>query len=515
MQVVWFKRDFRIEDHAPLAFATKQGTVLPLIIDEPDILFAQDQSFQHVQFREECISELRLALLKIGAVLHREYGDAIEVLNHIWSVLRFTHLWSHEETGNGLTYQRDLAVKAWCVAHQVEWIEYRQFGVVRRLPNRDGWSRQWDELMRVPCIPAVNKVSGVIIPSSNPLTMRAISSEFNQKDKALRQAGGRKEALKLITSFLEGRGANYSKGMSSPLSAEMVCSRLSPHIAFGTLSIREIICQLDEKKKELECNSPRIKPNGMRAAIRSFEGRLYWHCHFIQKLESQPSIEFQNMHAGFDGMREHAFDSSRYLAWCKGETGYPMIDASMRMLAQTGWINFRMRAMLASFSAYQLWMHWREPALHLAREFLDYEPGIHYAQIQMQSGVTGINTPRIYNPVKQARDQDPEGIFVKRWLPELRAVPNDWIFEPWLMPSSLQQRYGVVLDRHYPHPIVQHEIAAREAKQRLTLYRKSPDFISTAKKVLSRHGSRQSKGRTGVSKNPSQSIHTQGTFDFG
>jgi deoxyribodipyrimidine photo-lyase len=539
LQVVWFKRDLRVFDHAPLASALRQGAVLPLVIDEASILFAQDQSLQHGQFREECLEELRRELLKIGAILHRECGEAVQVLEKIWTTRKFSHLWSHEETGNALTYRRDLAVRAWCKTRKVEWIEYRQFGVIRRLKSRDGWSNQWDMLMRSPCISPIQRLSGVVLPKSiysdaHPFKNFSDASKWTSqtpkrfseiKDKPQRQRGGRKAALMLLSSFLEGRGANYSKGMSSPLSAEMVCSRLSPHLSQGTVSIREIVHALQEKRVEIDTLPIHLKPKGMAGAMRAFESRLYWHCHFIQKLESQPSIEFENIHRGFDGMRETQFDASRFQAWSKGETGYPMIDACMRMLAQTGWINFRMRAMLASFSAYQLWLHWREPALHLAREFLDYEPGIHYSQIQMQSGVTGINTPRMYNPVKQARDQDPDGMFVKRWIPELQSVPHDWIFEPWLMPPSLQNRFGLVLDKDYPSPIVDHEVAAREAKQRLSLFRQATDFRSTAKKVLSRHGSRQSNDRNVTErkkKTPSTTSSkaiskrdTQGTFDFG
>ena len=526
MQVVWFKHDLRVFDHPPLASALKQGAVLPLVMDEPSILFAQDQSFQHVQFREECLEELRSVLLKIGAVLHRECGEAVQILERIWTIQKFTHLWSHEETGNGLSYRRDLAVKAWCQTRKVEWTEFRQFGVVRRLKSREGWSDQWDALMHSSCIPNIAHVSGIVLPktsfsdSQKTQSWKHTSQAFSHtQDKPHRQRGGRKAALDLLSSFLNGRGAHYSKGMSSPLSAEKVCSRLSPHLVYGTLSIREIVHAIKNKREEIESLPIHLKPKGMPAALRSFESRLYWHCHFIQKLESQPSIEFENIHRGFDGMRETQFDASRFQAWRKGETGYPMIDACMRMLSQTGWINFRMRAMLASFSAYQLWLHWREPALHLAREFLDYEPGIHYSQIQMQSGVTGINTPRMYKPVKQARDQDPDGVFVKRWIPELRSVPHDWIFEPWLMPPSLQSRFGMVLDKDYPSPIVDHEVAAREAKQRLTVFRNASEFRATARTVFNRHGSRKSNQvPSSRSKQKSAIVNKengQGAFDFG
>ena len=112
--------------------------------------------------------------------------------------------------------------------------------------------------------------------------------------------------------------------------------------------------------------------------------------------------------------------------------GYPFIDACMRALKQRGWINFRMRAMLVSFASYHLWLDWRLFRDWLACQFIDYEPGIHYSQIQMQSGLTGINTLRIYNPVKQGMDHDPAGVFIREWVPELKGIVGEAIHQPWL-----------------------------------------------------------------------------------
>lgn len=160
------------------------------------------------------------------------------------------------------------------------------------------------------------------------------------------------------------------------------------------------------------------------------------------------------------------------------------------MLRDTGWLNFRMRAMLVSVAAYPLWLHWRPVGLWLARQFLDYEPGIHWSQMQMQSGTTGINIPRIYNPLKQARDHDPKGVFVRRWLPQLRRVPDAWIFEPWRMPQDLRQRYGLN-DTDLPTPLVDLENATREAKARLFALRARPEIKAAKSAIVKRHGSRK------------------------
>jgi len=164
----------------------------------------------------------------------------------------------------------------------------------------------------------------------------------------------------------------------------------------------------------------------------------------------------------------------------------------MRSLNATGWLNFRMRAMLVSVAAYHLWLHWREPGLHLARQFIDFEPGIHWSQMQMQSGTTGINTMRVYSPTKQAQEHDPEGVFIRRWVPELAGVPTEHLAEPWRLPLAEQRAAGCVIGSHYPAPIVDPVNAVREAKARLAAVRRQPEAQHEADGVQARHGSRKS-----------------------
>jgi len=226
-----------------------------------------------------------------------------------------------------------------------------------------------------------------------------------------------------------------------------------------------------------------------RAGLTAFISRLYWHCHFIQKLESEPRIEWDNMHRGYDMLRENEFNHAHFEALKAAQTGWPMVDACVVMLRETGWLNFRMRAMLVSVAAYPLWLHWRPVGEWLATQFLDYEPGIHWSQLQMQSGTTGINTTRVYNPIKQAQDHDPQGKFVRRWLPAMRSVPDTWLFEPWMMPKL--ESTDAAQTPEIVTPLVDLAMATKTAKHRVHERRRDPEVKAGKKAVVDKHASRQ------------------------
>ncbi len=488
IQLVWFKRDLRSHDHVPLREAALRGSVLPLYIVEPEYWQGADTSGRHWQVLCESLLELRETLHQLGLPLIIRTGDAISVLEKIRSEQSIQVLWSHEETGNAFTFARDKRVAAWAKANGVVWTEIPHFGVVRRLKQRGGWVKHWEAHMNQPVqamparIEAVQCCASEAIPSAQELGIQDDNCPH-------RQRGGRKLALKYLESFFAERGLSYHYQMSSPNTAPQACSRLSVPLSVGAISIREVL-QRTVYERERAKNSERYR------AFTAFEARLHWHCHFIQKFESEPELEFQNMNRGFDGMREDQFNPDYFNAWAKGETGLPFVDACMRRLQATGWINFRMRAMLVSVASYQLWLHWPLVAQHLARLFTDYEPGIHYPQIQMQSGTTGINIPRIYNPVKQSQDQDPRGEFIRYWLPELRRLPNEMIHTPWLMDANQLKHFGVALGENYPMPIIEHEHAAREAKASYTTWRQRTETRELSKVVLNKHGSRKKTNRS-------------------
>lgn len=485
MQVVWFKRDLRVHDHSALSQAAAAGPVMPLYILEPELWKQPDLSARHYAFLRSSLSELNAALQRLGHRLIIRVGPATDVLEQLHQSNLIDALWSHQETWNAWTYERDKSVMAWCRARSITWHEPTQNGVIRRLANRNGWANQWDSYMRAsrhiaPILPP--EPTGLVcdqMPSSTSLGLQS-EGESDLQD------GGRSHAVALLSGFLNERGEPYTRAMSSPLTAYENCSRLSPHFAFGTLSIREALQATEQRMRDLR-DLPPIQRGMWPRAMKSFSARLRWHCHFIQKLEDAPAIEVQNMHPAYDGLRPLDVNASLFDAWAKGKTGYPLIDACMRSLRATGWLNFRMRAMVMSFSSYHLWQDWHAPALHLARMFTDYEPGIHYPQVQMQSGTTGINAIRIYNPTKQSIDQDPEGQFIRKWVPELRQMETAYIHTPWKAPSQMGA---------YPMPIVDEASARRAAADRLYGLRKNnAAHKAIANKIVTKHASRKQKPR--------------------
>ncbi len=488
--VVWFKRDLRLRDHRPLRRALERGPVICLYIYDPVVLESEEFGVSDLRFINQCLEALERSLRARGGALVTRVGKVVSVLQSLHREVGIERLWSHEETGSFATYERDKAVARWASSLGVEWVEIPQFGVFRPHGDRDGWAHRWRKRMALPVVEAPARIDVVDGVDSHGLCgADRLGVWGSPKPDALK--GGESRAWDLLEGFLGERGQGYRWAMSKPGPSRDSCSRLSPYLAHGAISMRATYQRLKAVREELKRQPQREDHQGWSKSLSSFESRLWWHCHFIQKLEDEPELEFRNMSRAYDGMRREVGDPSRLKAWKAGETGYPMIDACIKELHRSGWITFRMRAMLVSFASYHLWLHWRQTGPYLGRHFLDFEPGIHWPQMQMQSGTTGINAIRIYNPIKQGEEHDAEGNYVKDLLPALKRVPVEFVHAPWRMTARMQEAFGCVIGVDYPAPIVGHKLAYHRAKERVWAVKESRQAKAEAKRVYARHGSRR------------------------
>lgn len=487
IDVVWFKRDLRIRDHAPIAGAAADsapGGVVYLYVYEPELLHHPTHHPAHLRVVNEALAELRGDLRERGAELTLRVGSMPHILTLVQAeVGAIRTLRSHQETGHGVSYARDRRVRAWCEAHGVAWVESVQDGVQRGLRDRVGWAARWARAMDAPEVAVPARLPFNPDVDSGPLLSVV---ELGLQDVSMPDAlaGGRRAAESRLASFLESRGHDYTAAMASPVAGWEACSRVSADLAVGTLSLRVARQAAVARTREVAGDALWSR------SLRSFERRLAWRSHFMQKLESEPAIEYRATNRALDDLRADGWDEAGFVAWRDGRTGYPLIDAGMRALAAGGWVNFRLRATLVSFATYHLWLDWRPVATELARRFLDFEPGIHYPQVHMQAGVTGVNTIRIYNPWKQASDVDPDGVFVRRWLPELAHVPAPWHLCPHEAPPLVRMMIG-----DYPPPIVDHLSAYRAARDRVYAAKRRPEVRREAARVLARHVAGGGRGR--------------------
>ena len=477
INVVWLKKDLRLKDHAPFQQAENQALpYLIIYIYEPTLISHADCSTRHLQFIYHSLLEMQHQLAEFNLEINIFQAEALEVLSCIQEQYTIDHLFSHQESGILKSWLRDKAVQKWCDKNGVQWAQYQRDGIIRGIKNRDDWDKQWYTNINQPTIVNAFALNREKLQLDHPFLLDP-SFEANLTDyPAQFQPAGETNAWKYLKTFTAERGKNYHRHISKPSESRTSCGRISPYLSWGNISIKQAVHHI------------KLHPNyeNNKRAFNGILTRLKWHCHFIQKFEVECEYETTCINRGYE-LLERDQDPNLLKAWKTGQTGYPLVDACMRCLTETGWINFRMRAMLVSFLCHHLDQDWRDGVYFLARQFLDYEPGIHYPQFQMQAGTTGINTVRMYNPTKQAIDHDPEGHFIRKWVRELAQVPTEFIHEPHKMTPMEQKLYGLVLDIDYPSPVVDLTESGKIARSKIWGHRKHPKVREENQRILTTH----------------------------
>lgn len=474
LNVVWLKRDLRISDHKALFEAEKsKNNYIIIYLFEPTQMAHPDYSIRHQQFIYHSILAMNEALSPFNRKVYIFHADAFDFFDFLTTKYTLDTVWSYKESGTQNSWNRDKKVASLLKSSKVKWNEFDNQGVIRASKNRIGWDKNWYTYASSPLINNVFKANQFNFEAS-PFDFNITNFPSLLKYPKQYQPAGEKFAFKYLYSFIEKRAINYNFHISQPEKSRYSCGRISTYLSWGNISVRQVYQSIK--------NAPNYKIN--KRAFDSFLSRLKWRSHFIQKFEVDCSYEHTCINRGYEQMTYQNNDSLLE-KWKEGKTGFPMVDASMRCLINTGWLNFRMRAMLVSFLCHYLEQDWRRGVYHMAKLFLDYEPGIHFTQFQMQAGVTGINSIRVYNPIKQSIEKDSEGVFLKKWLPELAKIKNGFIHQPWQLTEI--DLIDIDIPCVYKQPIISPSLSDTRVKSQLWSLRKNEFVKQESKRLLERH----------------------------
>ncbi len=449
MHIIWFRRDLRLSDNEIVSQAANNTEVLPCFIIDPWFYQWKDIGKARVRFLFESLEDLDNNLQKLGSKLYLFEGNAVDILQQLTSELiecdRQPKLYFNRDVQVEYGIERDKSIVDFYQQKNLEYhIGLNNF--IQPNERRDEWFNEYYTYQRGELHPTPTDINTPQLSLNVPqLTIEELKQKYRSFwETEIYFPGGETESTAILNSFLSSRFKGYHWKLSRPwLAQKRSTSHLSPYLTFGTISTRTVYQRTKKRAEELE------KQPTSGFSLKAFRDRLRWRDSFNQRLYSHPEIAYINRYSEFDEYykpdpltpeKQELFE-----AWCEGMTGFPMVDASMRQLERMGWMNFRMRAMCATFLTINCGISWHHGAEHFMNYLIDGDLAIDNWQWQMQAGITNplSSTFRIYNPTKNIKEKDPELNYIYHWVEELRG---------YSLPEILAGEY--INESSYPQPMI-------------------------------------------------------------
>ena len=455
--IVWFRNDLRVHDHPALAKAAESADhVVPVFIFDPSIVKGRHRGSNRNRFLLECLVDLRHGLRERGADLVVRSGDPTEVLAELARQTGADALY-YTADYSPLALRRDKSVEM-TLTEKVSGLEVRGFpgrlivsGLDKITTKSGSWHKAFTPFWRVWSDVGRRDIAKTPRSLALPDGMHAgdIPSVADMTDAVDLSSnvikGGETEARRRLQRFLDGDIEDYH--ISNNDMGKDGTSRLSAYFHFGCLSPLEVESMLPDGE-------------GARAWHRQLAWREFYH-YILYHNPSNSRYEFQDKYRALKWNN----DTEHLTAWQQGRTGYPAVDAAMRQLNTEGWMHNRARLIVGSFLVKDLWLDWRLGEGYFMRMLIDGDQANNNGNWQWIASVGVDPAPvyrRLYNPSSQRDKYDPDGAYVRRYVPELKNVPDKYLSEPWTMPDDVQEQAGCIIGKDYPAPIVSHK-EAREA----------------------------------------------------
>lgn len=454
----WIRRDLRLSDNNALRTALEQAEkVIPLFVLDPKLLRSPYVGQKRLAFLFTGLRQMEGDLIEHGSTLIIRKGDPLDVLQAITSETQAGAIFA-EADFSAYARSRDDQISHELPLKLVDGLTYWPPSMITKADGKPysvftPFSRAWRAL------PTRNASDLHHTPQDIPTPLGLASDQVPNKPILTPEAPfqpGEREAQHRLDAFTKGKQAPvYRYADERNLLDISGSSRLSPYLRFGMLSAWQAI---DAAHKAINT----APTDDARESARTWLSELIWREFYIHILHHFPHVRTQSFRANLRTI-PWVNNERDFTAWCEGQTGFPVVDAAMRQLRQTGWMHNRGRMIVASFLVKDLLIDWRWGERWFMQHLIDGDPASNNGGWQWTAGTGTDAAPyfRIFNPVLQSKKFDPHGRFIHKWVPELQNVTGKFVHEPWKMSSEMQEKTGCVLGVDYPAPIVDHATARK------------------------------------------------------